>query len=63
MNANQAIAVPSEGIGGGAYNDEGGIFEIDKNSKVRSNKASTSDDDVSGVLSLLDAAIADPSLL
>ena len=63
VNANQAIADPNEGIGGGIYNEEGGTFEIDKHSKVRGNKSSTSNDDVSGVLTLLDAALADLALL
>ena len=61
VNANQAIGDGGAGVGGGIYNV--GTFAINKTSNVHGNKASTSDNNVFGALTLLDEAFADPTLL
>jgi len=62
VNANRAVGDPSDGIGGGIYNQEGGAFKIDKQSNVKGNKASTSNDNIFGDLTLLDALLLDALL-
>ena len=49
--ANEADGGAGEGKGGGIYN--GGLFSVDQFSPVEGNKASTSDDDVFGILTPL----------
>jgi hypothetical protein len=45
--------VAGTGVGGGLYNDssDGAVAEVDAHSKIKGNKASTSDDDVFGTVS------------
>lgn len=57
VNANRAIGDPT-GIGGGIYSADVGTFNIDRQSNVHGNKASTSNDDVFGDLDLLDELLA-----
>ena len=54
INANRAVG--GTGIGGGVYN--AGSFSVDKRTKIRGNKASTSHDDVFGAPTLLDDVLA-----
>jgi hypothetical protein len=54
VNANRASG--GTGIGGGVYN--AGDFSVDKRTKIRGNKASTSHDDVFGAPTLLDDVLA-----
>jgi hypothetical protein len=54
INANRASG--GTGIGGGVYN--AGSFSVDKRTKIRGNKASTSHDNVFGDLTLLDDVLA-----
>jgi hypothetical protein len=58
--ANRATTDGGEAIGGGIYN--AGTLFVDK-ANIKFNKATTSDDNVSGDLTPLDEAFADPTLL
>jgi hypothetical protein len=59
VTGNQAVGgaagsggVAGVGQGGGLYNQSGAVAELDAHSKVKGNKASTSDDDVFGSVTL-----------
>ena len=57
VTANQASGgaagaggVAGAGVGGGLYNQTGAVAEVDAPSKIKGNKASTSNDDVFGTV-------------